>query len=106
MLRDSRSKANVQLSKLTTPDHLTEEQYIINRDKAAIEARKCETRVKYLEILLYCEREKLAIAKFRKQWISEQNESQMQMLYDIKRVLMNMKVKNDCELKNYEFCFN
>jgi len=93
MLREMRNKTDIDLSKLFKSYYLTEEQYIVNRDNAKLKARKCETHVKQLEILLYCEKEKLAIAKFQKQWISDQLQTYLQMLYDVKYVLINLETK-------------
>lgn len=91
MLREMRNKTDIDLSKLFKPNYLTEERYIVNKDNAKIKARKCETHVKQLEILLYCEKEKLAIAKYQNQWISDQLQTYLQMLYDVKYVLINLK---------------
>lgn len=93
MLHKMRNKTDIDLSKLFKSDYLTEEQYIVNKDNAKIKAQKCETHVKQLEILLYCEKEKLAIAKFQKQWISDQLQTYLQMLYDVKYVLINLEIK-------------
>jgi len=94
MLQGVRTKANVNLPKLDKFNYLTEEQYIMNKDNAKILARKCETRMKYVELLLYCEKEKLTIAENQKQWIHDQMQEQLQTLYDITYVLKNLKIKN------------
>lgn len=91
MLHKIRNKADINLSKLIKPNDLTEEQYMMNKDNAKIKARKCDTHVKQLEILLYCEKEKLTIAEYQKQWISDQLQAYLQMLYDIKYMLINLK---------------
>lgn len=87
MLHDIRKAANVNLSKLDKFNYFTEEQYIINKDNAKILVHKCETRMKYIELLLYCEKEKLNIAENQKGWISDQLQEQLQILYDVKYVL-------------------
>lgn len=97
ILRKNGRKINFYMSDLDKPDHFKEEQYIVNLDKAALEARKCEIHVKCLEILLYCEKEKLAIAKFQNKAISDQLKKHSELLYDIRHVAMNLKLKNDIE---------
>lgn len=92
MLHDVCKKANVNLSKLAKFNYLTEEQYIINKDNAKILARKCETRAKHVELLLYCEKEKLTIAENKKRWITDQLREHLQILYDI--IYMLKKLKN------------
>lgn len=93
MLHKVCNKTDVNLSKLIKSNHLTEEQYMLSKDKAKIEAQKCNIHVKKLEILLYCEEEKLAIAKYKKQWISDQLQAYLQMLYDVKYMLINLKTE-------------
>ncbi|CAL1685675.1 unnamed protein product [Lasius platythorax] len=93
MLHKIRNKADINLSKLIKPNDLTEEQYMMNKDNAKIKAQKCDMHVKQLEILLYCEKEKLAIAEYQKQWISDQLQAYLQMLYDIKYMLINLKTE-------------
>ncbi|XP_025267271.1 uncharacterized protein LOC112638905 [Camponotus floridanus] len=100
MLCEMRNKTDIDLSKLFKSNYLTGEQYIVNKDNAKLKARKCETHVKQLEILLYCEKEKLAIAKFQKQWISDQLQTYLQILYDIKYVLINLETKNCATISN------
>ncbi|XP_011706557.1 PREDICTED: uncharacterized protein LOC105461744 [Wasmannia auropunctata] len=94
MLHDIHKEANVNLSKLNKFNYLTEEQYIKNKDDAKILAHKCEMRTKYVEVLLYCEKEKLTIAENQKRWISNQLQEQLQLLYDVTYVLKNLKIKN------------
>lgn len=84
-------------SELIKPIYLTEEEYVINRDNANLEAKKCEVRMKHTEIVLYREKEKLAIAEYQKQWISDQIQIHLRMFYDLKYKLMNLKA---CLLKN------
>lgn len=91
MLREIRDKAKANLTKLDRRSHLTEEQYIVNKDYARDNARKCETHVKHLEVLLYCEKEKLAIAENKKRWISDQLQTYLQMFYDAQYILINLK---------------
>lgn len=93
MLRQMRNKTDNKLSKIIKFNHLTEEQYVVNKDNAKIKAQKCEMYVKQLEILLYCEKEKLAIAKYQKQYVSDQLQAYLQMLYDVKYVLINLKTE-------------
>lgn len=94
MLHDIRKKANVNLSKLVKFNYFTEEQYVTNKDKAKILARKCEIRAKHVELLLYCEKEKLTIAENQKRLISDQLREHLQILYDITCMLKNLKNKN------------
>lgn len=93
MLYNIYKKANVNLSKLVKFKYLTEEQYIINKDNAKILARKCETRTKHVEVLLYCEKETLNVAENQKCWLSERLQENLQMLYDIKYMLRNLEMK-------------
>ncbi|XP_070149953.1 cilia- and flagella-associated protein 157-like [Polyergus mexicanus] len=93
ILRQMSNKTDNKLSKIIKLNHLTEEQYVVNKDNAKIKARKCEIYVKQLEVLLYCEKEKLAIAKYQKQWVSDQLQAYLQMLYDVKYVLINLKTE-------------
>lgn len=83
MLHNIRKRKSVNLSNLAKFDYFTEEQYIMNKDNAKILARKCETREKHAELLLYCEKEKLTIAEYQNRWISERLQEHLQMLYDI-----------------------
>jgi len=93
MLRDIRRKAaNVNLAK-DKFNYFTEEQYMMNKNNAKILAHKCEMRMNYIEVLLYCEKEKLNFAENRKRWISDQLQEQLQVLYDIKYVLKKFKNK-------------
>lgn len=91
------NKTDTKLSKIIKFDHLTEEQYMVNKDNAKIKARKCETYVKQLEVLLYCEKEKLTIAKYQKQWVSDQLQAYMQMLCDVKYVLTQHSDSCNCK---------
>lgn len=93
MLHDIRKRANVNLSKLVKFNYFTEEQYVMNRDNAKILALKCEMRAKHVELLLYYEKEKLIIAENQKRWISERLQEHLQILYDVKYVLKNLKIK-------------
>ncbi|XP_011058625.1 PREDICTED: uncharacterized protein LOC105148528 [Acromyrmex echinatior] len=96
MLRNIRKVANVNLSKLDKFNYFTEEQYMMNKDNARILADKCEIRLKNIELLLYCEKEKLNNAKNQKRWLSNQLQEQLQILYDVKHVLKQFKI-NDHE---------
>lgn len=93
MLYNIYKKANVNLSKLVKSKYLTEEQYMKNKDNARILARKCETRTKHVEVLLYCEKVALNVAENQKRWISERLQENLQMLYDIKYMLKNLEMK-------------
>lgn len=98
ILYDIYKKANVNLSKLVKFNYFTEEQHIINKDNAKIIARKCETRAKHVELLLYCEKEMLIVAKNQKRWISERLQENLQTLYDVTYMLKDLKIKaSHCE---------
>lgn len=101
MLHQLYSKIDRKIFKVIKFSHLTEEQYVVKKDTANMNARKCETYVNQLEALLYCEEEKLNIAKYQKQWVSEQLQVYLQMLCDVKYVLANLKKLNvlntECE---------
>lgn len=90
-LREMRDKAETNLSKTRKFNYLTEEQYTKNIENAKNKARQCEARVKYLEILLYCEKEKLSIAEDKKQQLVDQLQKHRQMLCDVKCTLKYLK---------------
>lgn len=98
MLYNIYERANVNLSKLIKFKYFTEEQYIMNKDNAKILARKCETHAKHVELLFYCEKETLNVAKNQKRWISERLRENLQMLYDVKYMLKHLEMKAN----NYE----
>lgn len=91
ILGKTRDKAHANLTKLTRRSHLTQDQYMIHKDNARDNAHKCETRIKHLEVSLYREKEKLAIAESQKQWISDQLQIYLQMLHDAQCMLINLK---------------
>lgn len=91
-LHEIRNNMEANLSKLNTYSYLTEDQYIIQKDNALKRIQGYETHVRNLEILLYRENEKLSIAKYQKQWISDQLQIHLQIFYDIHCVLMNLKI--------------
>lgn len=94
MLRKIHDKADVSLFKLIKPRHLLmEQQYITMKDNALFKAQKCEAYVRYLEILLYLEKEKLAIAKYQKRWVSDQLQIQLRSIYDVERALTSRDSK-------------
>lgn len=91
MLQNVRNIANIDLSKFDRPDYLTEEKYILTKDNAAVKAEKSETHMNQLKVSLYCEKAKLDIAKYWKQWVSDQLQLNLQMLCDIKVMLLSIK---------------
>lgn len=94
-MREIRDKTDTNLSKISKFNYLTEEQYVTNIDNAKNRARQCEARVRYFEILLYREKEKLTIAEDKKQQLINQLEKHTKMLHDIKCILEDLKaVKN------------
>ncbi|XP_050458101.1 uncharacterized protein MG328 homolog [Cataglyphis hispanica] len=99
MLSDLCYKTNIKLSELVKFDHLPEEQYVVNTDNAMIKAQNHEATVKELEVLLYREEEKLTIAKYQEQWVSDQLQTHLQMLCDVKYVLAKLKIKKMCNCK-------
>jgi len=97
MLHKSYNKAALKIPKLEKLNDFTEDQYIAQKDIANFETQEFIKRKQYLDISLFREKGKLAIAKIQKQLISKQLRKQIQMLYDIKHILMKLKSKNNCE---------
>ncbi|XP_072761848.1 cilia- and flagella-associated protein 157 [Anoplolepis gracilipes] len=82
-----------KLSKLSKLNHLMKEQYMMNKNNAEMKAQKCEAHVNQLKISLYFEKAKLVIANDQKERISDQLQANLQMLYDIKYLLKNLKIE-------------
>ncbi|KAL6430278.1 hypothetical protein ACFW04_007772 [Cataglyphis niger] len=93
MLSELCYRTNIKLFELVKFDHLPEEQYVVNTDYAMNKAQKHERYEKQLEVLLYREEEKLAIANYHMEGISDLLQAHLQMLCDAKYVLANLKTE-------------